>query len=190
MIISNPQSGLNVVTPGAGYAVLPCMYPYNDFGGGRSASLVANTTYAMMLTIPYSFSWHNVLAYVLTPDAGALFSVGLYDLSGNLLVSSGAMSGAIAGNVLSTVTPYQVQPGTYYYGWTTNDSSLGLSMDYGLDGSYASLINAFSGVNGLNAFQSSVASSGGVLPAQLLGTKSAATFGSNGVGPPVVFFYV
>jgi hypothetical protein len=186
-LITNLQNGLRVTLPGAGCIGLPAMYPYNDFGGGNGTVSSANIVYGVMVTIPYPVLWRNLIARVKGASAGSLFSIGLYNLAGQLIVSTNVMSGSVIGNVTDTLSsPYMVQPGTYFYCYTVSDPALSLIVDFGLDPRYAQLLNAFTGLGVIGGF-TAAASSGGVLPATLGALTATQLSGQQ--TPPFSFIY-
>jgi len=186
-LITNLQNGLRITTSGIGCIGLPALYPYNDFGGANGTISLANTVYGIMITIPYPVLWRNLTTNVHVAAAGSLFSIGLYNLAGQRIVSTNVMSGAVLGNITDTLsTPYMVQPGAYFYCYTLSNGALSLLVDFGLDPKYAALLNAFSGQGVIGGFTAG-ASSGGVLPSSL-GAKTAVQL-SGTLTPPFSFVY-
>lgn len=183
-INSNVKQGVRVVTANQGYIALPSLFLYNNQRGMISSIYTANRVYGMILTIPSAIMCKNLVAQVLTSAVGSLFSVGLYSLSKDRLVYSNTLTGDSVNYVTGTfATPKMMQPGTYYYCWTTNSGALGMSVDSGIDSDYALMLNAL----GTNLFFCSNVSVGGVLPLTL-GTLTAQTLTAS-TSPPFVIVY-
>lgn len=104
-----PSSGIPWSSPSGNYG----------FAGG--------TVYCVRYEQRYPFTVNKMSISVVTPIAGSHFGFGYYDHNGNLLVQTGALSGATAGNVTNTLgTAYNLTSQLAYYCEAGDTSTAGI----------------------------------------------------------------
>jgi hypothetical protein len=148
--------------------------------GGASASMPANNLVAVLqLVIPGAVTLQN-LAVSISGTAQNI-DIGFYSLSGNLLVHNPIPSSSGLGVINTSITPYTLVPGVYYYAWTSGGTGCTLYGQGGLDHDLCAL---FAGMGNVT-FTAANAATLGVLPATL-GTLTPVNLALSSILPPTM----
>lgn len=187
--MSNSQSsGISVPQPLGSNALglwLPNIFPPVIVGTWGVAAGNVNKTFGMPIQIPFRTSIATFIVDVTTLAASQNVGVGLYDASGNAVVVSGAISTTTTGVKTSTVTSVKVDPGYYFYCWTSTSATPRLN---GILGQTSQTYVWLTMANMTrNYFTAANNSSGGVLPGTLgaLSTFNINTANANTSSIPI-----
>ena len=112
-----------------------------DLDGGGAVYSAATTLFPLNSTAPASTAWpsanlaifvpirvsRRMIAYKMAIGAGATaagnFDVGIYDVGGNRLVSSGATAKGASAEQIINITDTQIGPGLYYLALSANGTN-------------------------------------------------------------------
>jgi hypothetical protein len=144
-----------------------------------------NRLYFVLFYIPFSITITKATFYcnAVSGSASQYISVGLYDINQNIVANFkvNVSSGQSTGNKVTTIGATTIQPGFYYFGYTTNstDATFGVLSVGG--NNEVSLLNQ----NGTrHGYTTSGATSGGILPTTM---PTLSTLGSAQAFPLTLF---
>ena len=157
-----------VDTAGEGAFLGGIIYP-NSAAISTETLASANDVMVYQFVLPFRAVVRNIGFQVQTLEVGKLAGFGLYDVNGNLLVHTGAVSTTTTGRKFTSVTAVTLEPGVYFLAWTADGTTF----------AYITAVNISTGTQAAFWNQSATrvgkaanASSAGVLPATL-GTITA-----------------
>lgn len=164
-----------------GVCAFPFMSPAVDASGGRVMTMLSNNSvHGIMLVVPNPIKIHQVACRRTTGSTGHV-DFGFYDLSGNQLVHIPfTTTGSTPTSFTTTITPYTLDPGVYYYCWAA-DAALGFAAQGTLDSDLCIILAAIGGITFVAA-NSAVA---GVLPATL-GALTSFDLNTSNQYPPTI----
>ena len=155
------------------------LYP-NSSSAATETLNNANDVHVYQFVLPFRAVVRNITFNVFTLEAGKFAGFGLYDVDGNRLVHTGAVSVAGTGDKSTAVTAVTIEPGVYFLAWTADGTTFAYTTQLNIStGIMADMWNQ----NATRIGVAANASSAGVLPATL-GTITAQVT----VVLPIVFF--
>ena len=170
---------------GAGFPFPDAYYSGASSGGTIGGNANQVTVFQFSLKASYTIS--KVSARVVTGAAGQTASFGIYNLAGNKLLDSTALSVNSSSTSVTTTlaAPVTLPPGTYYFAQSTTGTSATIIAAQNSGGA-SSTTSFLPNLNVIRVGQAANATSGGVLPATL------GSISSDNQGLPVclVFFEV
>jgi hypothetical protein len=102
-------------------------FPPETISVGQQLVANVNETRACQMSLLARIKPSKISVNVNQGAVSGKAAFGIYDQSGNLLINSGALDCSnVGGNFFSTVLPLTqlLVPGTYYYVWTANSTSV------------------------------------------------------------------
>lgn len=123
---------------------------------------VADRVRVAQFVLPFRAVVRNVTIQILTLETSGLASVGIYDVSKNLVVDSGTFSTTSTAVLSNAITAVTLEPGVYWSAWTGDGTTMA-----------ARFVNGTSGASDISKKvtvkrgRAANASSSGVLPATL-----------------------
>ncbi len=134
--------------------------PVGNAGLAASGVAVANKVIAVLFMVPSTFTIHTVVFQVAALVLGSNVGVGWYDIDGNIVWQTGAVSSATATvKRITLTTPIEITQGMYWHAWTATSASVAVR---GIAASGSSFFNVFN--SGTVRFGSAAGGVGGVLP--------------------------
>ncbi len=156
-----------VDTAGEGGFAGGLIYPMAATSGGLVFP-AANTVFCLNMVLPFRCIVGQINSQVTTLQVGQFYGIGLYNMNGDLVVRTPAISSTTTGvKNTSTTATVTVEPAPYWFCWSADDATVQLQR-LNLSGFIRS-----SDV-GQILFSAANASSAGVLPATL-GTLTGVT---------------
>ena len=102
------------------------IYPQGGAAAGAVFS-VANTTYCVNMVLPFRCVVGQVNSEVTTLQVGKLYGFGLYDMNGDPIVVTPAISSTTTGvKTTATTATVTVEPGPYWFCWSAD--SVGIQL--------------------------------------------------------------
>lgn len=96
---------------------------------GAAAVSGSNNVYVIAVTVPLNMVISNVNYRIDTGQASGKIAFGLYDMSGNKVLDSGALTATASSTYFQTqITETTVTNGFYYAAYTANNASISLRM--------------------------------------------------------------
>lgn len=113
---ANALTGVRFVAP---VGFLPTMV-----GGVNNENLGANVIGVCKFYLPYTITVNKLQILVTTGVAASTVQMGIYDGSGNRIISTSAISTVTTGMKIGTVTTSSLQPGFYWQAYVTNNAGV------------------------------------------------------------------
>ena len=111
-----------VDTAGEGGFLGGIIYP-NSAALGTETLGSANDVHVYQFVLPFRAVIRTIGFEVFTLEVGKLAGFGLYDVNGNRLVHTGAVSTTTTGRKFTSVTAVTVEPGVYFLAWTADGTT-------------------------------------------------------------------
>jgi hypothetical protein len=127
-------------------------------------------TRVYQFVLPFRVTVGNIVSRVTTGGgAGKLYGIGLYNAAGSLVLETGALDANTVAISKTAITPVTLDPGPYFFAWTSDSTSTALSaFSVTVGGAADAILNA----GAVEKVGTAAASSAGVLPASM-GTVTA-----------------
>ena len=99
---------------------------YLEVGANTLINTAVNETRVFEFVLPFRATISKVVSEVRVLETGKFYGVGLYDVNGNLVVRTAALSlDSIGIQESNLVTPATLEPGVYYLAQTTDATGTG-----------------------------------------------------------------
>ena len=128
VLITNTSTGTAFDTPGNNFffgAGIPSLYGLQEGNPSfANGGVVANNVYVFAFNLDVTWVLTTISYISQNSAGGAYYGFGIYSSSGNLLVQSSFLSGAIAGTVGTNVfSPVTLPPGMYYFAYSVDNAA-------------------------------------------------------------------
>ena len=168
-----------VDTAGEGGFLGGIIYP-NSASVGTETLASANDVMTYQFVLPFRAIVRNIIFEVFTLESAKFAGFGIYDVTGNRLVHTGAVSVAGTGRKSTSVTAVTLEPGVYVIAWTADGTTFAYLTALNIT---TGTLGSFWNQNATRIGKAANASSSGVLPATLGAISADVT-----IIFPLVFF--